>query len=109
MIFSPGSIVVAYLHEPKEQLWGVLKSIEPTGFVISGIPLPTFDDWLHEVSQGTTHGMGFSTLFFPLHRMEKLLLDEPLEGVPSLHDRFSSRMGISLLEYLARSADDSKS
>ena len=44
------SIVVVYLREPREMIWGVLKSLDQAGLQIQGIPLSTFDDWLREIS-----------------------------------------------------------
>jgi hypothetical protein len=39
-------------------------------------------------------------MFFPLLRLEKILLDETVGGVPSLAERFQQRIGISVTEFL---------
>ena len=101
MRIGPGSIVVAYLRDPREKLWGVLHSMDVPGFVIEGLPLSSFDDWTRAVlAQSSQPSIGLSTLFYPLHRLEKILLDESVGGVPSMQDQFLQRVGVSVREHL---------
>jgi hypothetical protein len=44
--------------------------------------------------------MSPSTVFFPLARVEKILLDAPAGGIPSLQDQFESRTRRTLVEAL---------
>jgi hypothetical protein len=34
-------------------------------------------------------------------RVERLVLDEPVDDIPSMSDRFCSRVGVTVHEYLA--------
>jgi hypothetical protein len=93
------SIVVAYLKDPRERFWGVVRSLDVTGLVIEGIDLDSFDDWLRGLTGGD-EGLSPSTVFFPLPRIEKVLVDAPNGSIPSLADRFAQRVGRSILDYL---------
>ncbi|MBI3935045.1 MAG: hypothetical protein HY316_10170, partial [Acidobacteria bacterium] len=41
-----------------------------------------------------------STVFYPMHRVERIAQDEPAGDIPSIVERFRRRVGISLVEYL---------
>ena len=41
-----------------------------------------------------------STVFYPMHRVERIAQDDPSGEIPSLAQRFSSRIGVTLVEYL---------
>jgi hypothetical protein len=101
---GPGSVVIAYLRDPREKVWGILHSMEPPGFVLQGLPLSSFDDWTRAVlAESALPSIGLSTLFYPLHRLEKILLDESVGGVPSMQDQFLRRVGITVRDHLGRS------
>lgn len=95
---GPGSVIVAYLQNPRERLWGVLRSLDPAGVVIEGIDLGSFDDWVRQVAEGG-EGLSLSTVFVPLLRVEKLLLDED-GAAPSMSTQFERRVGRSLREFM---------
>ncbi len=42
-----------------------------------------------------------TTVFFPLHRIEKIMLDEDIGGIPSLANQFLARIGASVHDYLS--------
>jgi len=44
-MIEKNSLVVGYLKEQREQIWGVLLSLDQSGVVIKGISLESFDDW----------------------------------------------------------------
>lgn len=44
--------------------------------------------------------MGLSTSFFPMHRVERINLDEEVGGIPSCADTFASRVGKDVWSYL---------
>ena len=44
--------------------------------------------------------LGLATIFFPLHRVERLFLDEPIGQVESLCQLFERRVGKSVHEFL---------
>ena len=97
--FAPGACVLAYLAEPQEKLWGVLRRLDPAGVVVHAIDLASFDDWLAQVERGE-EGFAPSTLFVPMRRVEKLLLDRPSGPLPSLEERFRRRTGRQVQEVL---------
>lgn len=91
--------VVVSLHSPKEKLWGVLLSLDASGVTLRGIDLNSFDDWSREIARGEA-SMGLSTVFFPMHRVERILLDEGVGGIQSMTAVFESRVGQDLWTYL---------
>lgn len=93
------SAVIVSLHSPREKVWGVLLSIQNHGVTLRGIDLNSFDDWIREVGRGET-GIGLSTVFFPMHRVERVLLDEGTGSILSMVDVFQSRVGRDLWAYL---------
>ena len=93
------SAVIVNLHSPREKIWGILLSIESSGVTIRGIDLNSFDDWCREVSRDETT-MGLSTAFFPMHRVERILLDESIGEVQSLAQVFESRVGMNVWSFL---------
>ena len=97
---KPPAIVVVYLQNPRERYWGVVRALDATGLVIQGADLGSFEDWVRQVAAGE-EGPGPSTLFFPLPRLEKVLVDDAAGGAPSLAQQFEQRVGRSLLSYLA--------
>jgi hypothetical protein len=96
---GPGSVVVAYIQNPRERIWGVIRALDPTGVVIEGIDLNSFDDWVRQVAEGG-EGLSLSTIFIPLLRVEKLLLDADSGAVPSLSLQFERRVGRPLREFM---------
>jgi len=94
-----GSVVVAYIQNPRERLWGVIRALDPTGVVIEGIDLNSFDDWVRQVAEGG-EGLSLSTIFIPLFRVEKLLLDADSGTAPSLSLQFERRVGRPLREFM---------
>lgn len=97
---DPHSIIIAYLHTPKEKFWGVLLSLNQTGLVLRGLDLATFDDWTGQVAKGDEPAIGLTTTFFPMSRVEKLILDETSGSALSFSDQFFARVGRSVKEYL---------
>ena len=92
------SVVLVTLHTPKEKIWGLLLDITPAGITVCGIDLSTFEDWLSQV--GTDEETGLSTLFYPLHRVERIAMDERMGKLPSLHDQFQQKTRKQLIDYL---------
>jgi len=96
----PGAVVILYLKEPKERFWGVLRSLDGTGASVLGVDLQAFDDWMRQVADAAVPDITPSLVFFPLLRVEKILLDMPSGEIPSLVERFEARTGRDLLAYL---------
>lgn len=94
------SIVTVYLQNPREKVWGVLNNLDESGLQIQGIPLSTFQDWVAEIASGEIPTIGLSTMFYPMHRLERILLDETVGNVPSMQHRFYEKVQMTLEEYL---------
>jgi hypothetical protein len=94
------SFVVVNLHSPKERFVGRLIEIGAPGVTLRGLDLMSFDDWMHDVSNEEESGVRPTTIFFPLHRVEKIMLDENLGGIPSLGNTFLTTIGASIDDYL---------
>ena len=94
------SIVIVSLHAPKEKVWGRLLSLTEAGVTIQGIDLNAFDDWVRQILDTEPNTVTLSTIFYPMHRVERIAQDEPSGEIPSLAQRFLNRVGIPLLDYL---------
>jgi hypothetical protein len=97
--------VLAYLREPTEKLWGVLRRLDPAGVTIEGVDLASFDDWVAQVERQEDAVVGPSILFVPMARVEKVLLDRPSGNLPSLAERFERRTGRRVQDVLDADRD----
>ena len=98
---KPGAIVVLCLVNPSEKYWGILQSVDQPGVTLRGINLSSFDDWVRAITRDPGEpSLGLTTTFFPLHRIERMYLDEPVGQVESLCQSFERRVGASVDEYL---------
>jgi hypothetical protein len=95
----PPSVVVVYLKEPREKFWGLVRSLDGSGLVIQGVDVNSFDDWVRSVTEGRD-SPHLSMVYFPLLRVEKILVDASSETIPSLAEHFRRRVGRSLADYL---------
>lgn len=96
--------VVLYLQEPKEKVWGLLLSLSPTGVVVRGLDLAAFDDWMRQEVRGETPLLGLLTLFYPMHRVERMERDETVGPLLSYADRFHGEVGRTVFEILGLAA-----
>jgi hypothetical protein len=94
-----GTPVIVYLHGPREKLWGILIDLNQAGVYLRGIDLNTFDDWTQMIVRGERN-IGLTHMFLPMWRVERVTLDETVDDIPSMADKFYSRVGISISEYL---------
>ncbi len=94
------SIVVVSLHDPKEKIWGQLIAMTPAGVTVCGIDVNSFDDFVAQVKNPEEGNVGLATIFYPMHRVERIALDEAKGSIPSLAQTFEHHVGRSLLEYL---------
>jgi methylmalonyl-CoA epimerase len=99
---TSGSVVLLYLRDPQEKLWGLLRRLDSSGVVIEGIDLASFDDWISQVEKDEDSVVGPSVLFLPMARLEKVMLDRPSGNIPSLAERFERRTGRKVTEVLNR-------
>ena len=94
------SIVIVSLISPKEKIWGQILLLETKGVTVRGIELDAFDDFIRQVIQQEETAVGLNTVFFPMHRLERIIVDEPSGSIPSLAQRFHDKVGLTIHEYL---------
>ncbi len=102
---DPPAVVIVYLQNPREHHWGLVRSLDATGIVIQGTDLEGFDDWVRQVAAGSGGG-ALSTVFFPLMRVEKVLVDASSGSAPSLAEQFEKRVGKPLAAFLDNLSGD---
>jgi len=101
---KPDSIVIISLHSPKEKIWGILIDLNTSGVTIRGIDLNSFDHFVSQINQLDAERVGLPTVFFPMTRVERILLDEPSGSIPSMAEIFERKIGRTLTDYLAQFA-----
>ncbi len=83
-----GRLVVVKCSSPRERFWGVLLELAPVGLTVRGVALDTFEDWLQQhVGEGPDL-LGPVTLFLPIHRIERVEVDETIGAVEGIGSRF---------------------
>ena len=97
---TPGVAVIAYLREPREHVWGLLRALDAAGVTLEGCALEGVESWLRAVASGADARRDLSVLFFPMGRIERLLLDRGTPGSPSPSERFAAASGTSLAAWL---------
>lgn len=97
-VFKPGAIVVLSLTEPREKLWGVLVQLSATGVGIRGVDVLSFDETLRMLRH--EEPIAPAEVFFPMHRVERIEIDAPSCGVPSLRERFENATGADVATFL---------
>lgn len=96
------SVVILTLHSPKERIWGELVALNAAGLTVRGIELSSFDEIVRQICAGEADTGVVSTVFYPMHRVERMTLDATVGEIPSLADRFERRVGLTLSEFLER-------
>ena len=94
------SIVIVNLQSPKERFFGRLLEITPPGVTVRGIDINAFEDWMDHITHREESGVQPTTIFFPLHRIEKIILDEGIGAIPSLSDTFLTKVGSAVQDHL---------
>lgn len=98
--FQPESIVILYLREPRERVCGMLMSLEPFGVALMGMDLGSFPDWLRGRA-GRGDGICASRTFYPMARIERMLMDEDTPDVPGLDAQCVAMTGRTMRENLS--------
>lgn len=91
-VFVPGAIVIATLSNPREKFWGMILALAPEGLSLSGAELASFEDLTVMVRDGEPFTP--AVVFFPMHRIERVELDLPDGGLPSLSQRFFAKTNL---------------
>ena len=99
------SVVIASLQSPREKIWGMLLSINTHGITIRGIDINSFQDWARSITN-ETESMGLSTMFIPMMRVEKVILDETVGGYKSFSEQFYDRIGRDVKDYFDLGEDE---
>ena len=106
------SIVIVHLVNPTEKFWGVLQDLDPSGLMLRGLSVTSFDNWMFQVARKEQQALGLSTMFVPLFRVERIFLDEQIGEVESYQQRFESQVGepverfVGILELARREPRD---
>ena len=94
------SIVIVNLHSPRERFFGRLLEIATHGVTVRGIDLNAFEDWMDHITHHEESGVQPTTIFFPLHRIDKIILDEGIGAIPSFSDTFLTKVGSAVEDHL---------
>jgi hypothetical protein len=97
---AANSPVILYLQSPKEKIWGLLLSVSSAGIVLRGLDLVIFDDWMRQEARQDEQMIGLSTIFYPMHRVERMERDETIGPILGYADRFAHEAGRTVLEAL---------
>lgn len=100
--FTPGTMVVVTLANPREKFWGAILALSGEGISLRGIELASFEDLVALVKEGEPFSLG--VVFFPMHRVERMELDLPDGNIPSLSQRFTAKTGLDPVTMLSPSA-----
>jgi hypothetical protein len=92
-MLQKNSIVIVHLVNPTEKFWGVLQDLDPSGLMLRGLSVTSFDDWMFQVARQEDQALGLSTMFVPLFRVERIFLDEQIGEVESYRQRFQTQVG----------------
>ena len=93
-------IVIVSLASPKEKVWGQLLQLDTKGVTVCGLELNSFDDFVRQILGREDCTVGMTQVFYPMHRVERVALDESSGSIPSLSERFHSLVGLTIQEYL---------
>jgi hypothetical protein len=98
-----GSVVLLTLHSPRQKCVGVLLRLAPAGVELRGVALESLEDLARQVRAGEPAIA--STAFFPMHRVERMELDETAGELPSLAQSFAAQAGRTLEEVFRGSGE----
>jgi len=99
--FLPGALVIVSLGNPREKFWGMILALGTEGFRMSGADLASFEDIAAMAREGEPFHP--TIVFFPMHRIERVVLDLPDGSLSSLSQRFLAKTGLDPLTALAPS------
>ena len=74
--------------------------LNDAGMPRSADDLNAFEDWMDHITHREESGVQPNTVFFPIHRIEKIILDEGIGVIPSLSDTFLTKVGSAVEEHL---------
>ncbi len=95
---EPDNHVILVLHTPREKIWGVLREINSAGVYVRGLDLNAFDEFMRAAAADEIF-YGVGEHFFPMWRIEKVILDEADGDIPSLHEQLEQKTGRMMAEF----------
>jgi hypothetical protein len=97
--FREGSLVLLTLHSPRQKCVGLLLRLAPAGVELRAVNLDSLEDLARQLRGGEPGSA--TTVFFPMHRVERMELDEAIGELPSLAESFAAQAGCELQEFLS--------
>jgi hypothetical protein len=94
--FDEGSVVLLTLHSPRQKCVGVLLRLAPAGVELRCVALESLEELARQIRAGEPAIA--ATVFFPMHRVERMELDEAAAELPSLAQSFAAQAGRTLEE-----------
>jgi hypothetical protein len=91
--FAPGAVVLVTLSAPREKYWGAVLAITPAGLALRGFDLNSFEDVVRQIKSGDP--VAAHSVFFPMHRVERIEMDARDGEIPSLQERYQAKTGQS--------------
>lgn len=99
-VMGPGTLVVVHCLNPSEKMWGMLLRLDTLGAVLRGLNLNSIEDWLAQEKTGQGGFITPSTVFIPIHRIERIYIDESTRVAPAFGERFAEACGVDVREAL---------
>ena len=107
-----GTAVILNLASPREQVFGIISHLDASGVLLRSIGIDSVDDWIRSVvalqGEDGEETLVLTLTFFPMHRVERIMLDERSATVPAMHERFADRVGVQLEDHVAERYPDVK-
>ena len=98
---EPGTLVILYCTNPREKLWGELRRLDTAGVELRGLELYYVEEWMKQRRDGGGY-LAPSTLFIPMHRVERIYADESTAAAVSFADRYAAMCGGDIRRELER-------
>ena len=76
----------------------MIVALAAEGLSLSGVELASLEDRVLMIREGEPSTP--AVVFFPMHRIERIELDNPEGSIPSLADRFTDKTGIHVSSWL---------
>ena len=89
--FKAGAVVLISLNSPREKFWGSILAVSAAGVSLRGIDLQSFEDFMRQIRAGEE--VTPNAVFFPMHRVERMELDQRNGEIPSMQERFETKTG----------------
>lgn len=88
-----GSLVIVHCGAPREKMWGMVLRLDAFGVVVRGLELHSVEDWLRQERSDDDRLITPSTFFLPMHRVQRIDLDESTVAAASFADRYEAACG----------------